>query len=308
MKVAETGISSDTTARSDICFGALDTSSKVPLYYQLVVLLRNHIYSGELRACARVPGEQELCAMFNVSRITAKRALNELAASGLVKRERGRGTHVVSQPQGPVVNASIDGWLENVSLMGVKTVAQVLEFDYVTVDEDVRKMLRVERGTEIQRSVRVRYLNKDPMSYLVTFVPADIGRKFAVEDLNKYSLLQLLERAGVEVESVRQSISATVADSTIAPVLKIPEGSPLIEVRRVVLDVTARPVEYIHVVYRPDLYQVEMTMESVHDKSPRNWTSQNSPDSTCPSPCEYRVLSNGGVHYVKEELTNESER
>ena len=264
--------------------GRLDPHSKVPLYHQLVVILRNHIFSGELRAGARVAGERELCAKFSVSRITAKRALNELAESGLVKRERGRGTHVVGRPRGPVLNASIDGWLENVTLMDTETKVSVLEFGYVEADRDVADMLCIDIGAEVQRSVRVRYLDKDPMSYLVAFVPADIGRQFATDDLNNHSLLQLLKRAGVEVDSARQNITATVASSATAKALEVPDGSPLMEVRRIVLDVTARPVEYIHVVYRPDLYQFEMTMQYIHDKSRHNWTSQNSQNWSCPSP------------------------
>lgn len=276
--MAETGFIADTAEPSSAlnCVGRLDSSSKVPLYYQLVVILRNHIYSGELCAGARVPGEQELCCKFNVSRITAKRALNELARYGLVKRERGRGTHVVSRPPGPAVKASIDGWLENVNLMGAETKARVLEFDYVAADQDVGNMLQIDVDSEVQRSVRVRYLNEIPMSYLVTFVPADIGRQFATDDLNKHSLMHLLERAGAEVDSAQQIITATVADSVVASALKVPEGNPLLEIRRVVLDMDARPVEYIHVVYRPDLYQIEMTMQSMRNKSGPNWTTQDS--------------------------------
>lgn len=254
--MTETGFSdAKGSSATGILLSRLDPESKVPLYHQLVVILRNQIYSGELCASARVPGEQELCNRFGVSRITAKRALNELAASGLVVRERGRGTHVVSKPPGRALTASIDGWLESVSFMGSETTARVLEFGYVAVDEKIAKMLEIDTGTVVQRSVRVRYLNKVPMSYLVSFIPADIGRQFTTDDMNKHTLLQLMERAGVEINSARQSISATIASSAIATALEVPEGNPLIEVRRVVLDVAARPVEYIHVFYRPDLYQ-----------------------------------------------------
>ncbi|MBL6431463.1 MAG: UTRA domain-containing protein [Alphaproteobacteria bacterium] len=96
--------------------------------------------------------------------------------------------------------------------MGQSTTAEVLSFAYVPAGEDIAHALEVEPGTEVQRAVRVRRLDGEPMSYLVTYVPADIGRHYGSDDLNVQPLLHLLERAGVDVASARQTISATVAE------------------------------------------------------------------------------------------------
>jgi GntR family transcriptional regulator len=251
----------------------LDADTRVPFYHQLFVLLRNRIYAGELRAGELVSGEQELCGAFGVSRITAKRALNELANAGLVVRERGKGTRVVKRPPPPAVTSSIEGWLENISLMGIATEARVLEFGYVPASEDIAQALELASGTEVQRAVRVRILDGEPMSYLVTYVPSEIGRQYDREDLNKRPLLNLLERAGVEVASARQTISASVADSQVATALSTHAGAPLIEVRRVVRDTDDKPVEYIRVLYRPDLYRFEMSMRRVREKEGMRWAT-----------------------------------
>lgn len=71
-----------------------------PLYHQIFLILKHRILEGELAAGDGVPGEQELAQIHGVSRITAKRALDELAAAGLVVRERGRGTSVAARPAG----------------------------------------------------------------------------------------------------------------------------------------------------------------------------------------------------------------
>ncbi|WP_274626946.1 GntR family transcriptional regulator [Arvimicrobium flavum] len=239
----------------------------------MFVLLRNRIYSGEISPGELIEGEQELCKEFGVSRITAKRALNELANAGLVVRERGKGTRVVKRPPPPAVTASIEGWLENISLMGLVTEARVLEFGYVEASEDIAHALEISQGVEVQRAVRVRLLDRKPMSFLVTYVPSDIGRQFDQDDLNSRPLLHLLERAGVDVASARQSISATVADAQVATALGIHAGAPLIEVRRVVRDASGRPVEYIRVLYRPDLYRLEMSMQRVREKEGMRWAA-----------------------------------
>jgi GntR family transcriptional regulator len=254
----------------------LDANTRVPLYHKIFVLLRSRIYGGEISAGGLIPGEQELCNEFGVSRITAKRALNELADAGLVIRERGKGTRVVKRPPPPAVTASIEGWLENISLMGLATEARVLEFGYVPASEDIAHALELEAGLDVQRAVRVRILDGKPMSYLVTYVPEEIGRQFDHDDLNRRPLIHLLERAGVDVASARQTISATVADAQIASALSVHAGAPLIEVRRVVRDAADRPVEYIRVLYRPDLYRFEMSMRRVREKEGMRWAATSS--------------------------------
>ena len=252
----------------------IDPSSRVPLYHQIYVVLRNLIYSGQLGPGEVVPGEKELAESFGVSRITAKRALNEMAAAGLVVRERGRGTRVVHSPPAPTVATSLEGWLENISLMGIATEARVLEFDYVPANEDVATVLKVAPGEPVQRSVRVRSLDGETMSYLVTWLPEDIGRGFEREDLGQYALLTLLERAGVKVASARQTVSATVADPAVAAALGIDPGAPLLEVRRQVFDSGDRPVEYIRVLYRPDRYRFEMDLKRVRLDEGMRWAAQ----------------------------------
>ena len=266
-------VKKDGASRGGQAGARLDTNTRVPFYHQIFVLLRNRIYSGELSAGELVPGEQDVCREFGVSRITAKRALNELADAGLVVRERGKGTRVVKRPPSPPVTASIEGWLENISLMGIATEARVLEFAYVQASEDIAHALEVEPGEEVQRAVRVRMLDGEPMSYLVTYVPSVIGRQYDREDLNRRPLLNLLERAGVDVASARQTISAAVADAQVATVLSVHAGAPLIEVRRVVKDAANRPVEYIRVLYRPDLYRLEMSMRRVREKEGMRWAA-----------------------------------
>jgi GntR family transcriptional regulator len=255
----------------------LDPVSRVPLYHQIYIVVRNSIYSGQIGAGELVPGEQDLATRFGVSRITAKRALNELAAAGLVVRERGRGTRVVNRPPKPSVTTSLEGWLENISLMGIATEARVLDFDYIPAPPDVATALAIAPRTIVQRSVRTRYLDGETMSYLVTCLPEDIGRAFEREDLNRHPLLQLLERAGVKVASARQMVTATVADPLVAGALGIDTGSPLLEVRRVVFDVTDRPIEYIRILYRPDRYQFEMNLKRVRQKEGMRWTAQTGP-------------------------------
>lgn len=243
----------------------VDAGLPTPLYHQIYVLLRNEILTGERPHGSLLPGEKELAQQFAVSRITAKRALNELAAASLVVRERGRGTRVHHSSPTPPVRSSVEGLLENLVAMGLKTEVRLLDFEYVPASDEVAQALRCAPGAKVQRAIRLRSLEGAPLSHLTTFVPEAIGRSYDRRDLSRKPLLALLERSGVVVTSAEQTITATLADTRIARLLGVAVGSPLLRITRIVHDQAGRPVEYIRGLYRPDRYQYRMTLDRTLD-------------------------------------------
>jgi GntR family transcriptional regulator len=245
---------------------------RMPLYHQIFLILRQQITDGLHEYDALIPGEQELAETYDVSRITAKRALDELAAEGLVVRERGRGTRVRYRPKARAFQSSMDGLLENLIAMGLETKVKLISFGYVPANEEVAAALSCPIGQEVQRSVRMRSVEGKPFSFLTTYVPADIGRRYDASDLANKPLLSLLERSGVQVDAASQAISATLADPGVAGHLGISAGSALLKINRIVKDREGRPVEYITALYRPDQYQYRMVLSRVQGETHNTWT------------------------------------
>lgn len=253
----------------------LDPRSAIPLFHQVSVILKDQITSGTHAEGDRLPSEAKICEKFGVSRITAKRAMDELAAEGLVTRSRGRGTIVTRAAGMTPFEVAVDGWIENISRMARLTTVQVLEFDYRCASQTVAAELRLASEAEAQRSLRVRSHEGVPLSWLETWVPKDIGCSYTAEDMGTLSLLHLLERAGVRVASAQQTITATLAAPHVAQALKVQTGAALLDVRRVVRDVTGRPVEYIAILYRPDLYRFAMNLTRVEGDGGARWKADN---------------------------------
>lgn len=260
---------------NDVIFSVterVDESLPTPLYHQIYVLLREKVVSGDYPEGTLIPSEHELEKIFNVSRITAKRALDELAADGLVARQRGRGTVVTFSAPVPSKSAeTMDGLLENLLTIVHETHVTIHEFDYVAAPPKAADALGVAPGTKVQRAIRVRHKDDTPFSYVETYVPEDIGSSFKREDMKNQPLLALLERAGVKISHAKQSITATLADGKTASMLSVNVGSPLLKVTRVVFDASDRPVEFITVLYRPDLYQMNITLSRVEGDGSNFW-------------------------------------
>jgi GntR family transcriptional regulator len=248
--------------REDEAAGLLaDQASPMPLYHRLYAILRSQISDAVYRRGDLLPSEAALMQSFGVSRITAKRALDELSAEGLVERARGRGT-VVTQAV-PVGSSPIEGrlddLLQNLASIGRGSSVRLLEFDYVAPPALVAEKLRLEGGL-VQRAVRLRHVDGVPISLLTSYIIESVGRSFDGEAMNATPVFELLARAGMPIDSAEQSVTATLADAVSAAHLAVPAGSPLLMVKRVLFGPGGRPVEYLEGLYPPDRFEFRMTL------------------------------------------------
>lgn len=244
---------------------AAEASDPLPLYHRVYLLLRQHITEGAWPPEVPMPGEHELAETHGVSRITVRRALQRLEQEGLVLRRRGAGTYS-RQPQPPKRRENLRGLIENLLAMGLHTKVKLISFDYVAATADVAEALELPVGTVVQKSVRVRSIKGAPFSHLTTWVPQEIGHRYRAQDLAARPLLQLLEEAGAQAVAAEQVISAKLADSAVAALLRVEAGSALLWVRRQVRDESGRVIEAIEALYRPDMYEYQIAMVREHGK------------------------------------------
>jgi GntR family transcriptional regulator len=245
----------------------LDAKLPTPLYHQIYLLLRDRIRAGTLAAGAMLPGEQELARIFNVSRITVKRSLNELASDGLVMRHRGRGTLIANRPVVPVVKGSFDTLIQSLRVMGIETEVDLLDVAEIEADKAVSDHLELPSGTLVQRAVRRRKVEGEPFSHIVSYVPIDIARRYSIADLAVTPLLVLLERVGAGAESAEQWITAVAADPVIAAVLGVAPSTALLRIDRVMRSGKNLPVQLIQGHYRPDRFQYHLATRRTRAKS-----------------------------------------
>jgi GntR family transcriptional regulator len=227
---------------------------------QVYLILRDRILSGALSFGARLPTENDLADRYAVSRVTVRRALGELERERLIERRRSAGTRVTHRRTPAPVTADISDMLANIADMARRTSVKLLAFDYVPATGAVAEALAVGPNELLQRSIRVRSVDRVPLSYLTTYIPENLALTFTRQELAARPLLELLERAGVKVERARQRISAGLATPEVAAGLEVRAGSPLIELVRIVYDQSDRAVQHLHALYRPDRYAFEMDL------------------------------------------------
>lgn len=239
---------------------------------RVYLLLRDEISNGTFREGALLPGENRLADQFGVSRITVRRALEELAGDGWIEKRTGAGSVVLPRAESDNrIAADFAGLIPQLVEIDRSTTARLLSFSYALPPEVVAEALGLTRGEKVQTAVRVRLSDGQPFSHLTTHVPADIAETYDETDLATQPLFRLLERSGVVVDSATQSVSATLATPDVAEALGISVGSPLLSLRRIVRDADGRGVEYLSALYRPDLFRLEMKLARIGAGDNRHW-------------------------------------
>jgi len=107
----------------------------------------------------------------------------------------------------------------------------------------------------LQRVVRRRKLEGEPLSYLITFTPKAIAARYAGEEGSGTPSLTLLERAGADALEAEQWITAVCAEPHVASALGVNPAAPLLKIERVLRDASGETVQLIQGFYRSDRFQ-----------------------------------------------------
>ena len=214
------------------------------LHRQVYLVLRDRLLAGVFQPGEQLPPEPALCEQFGVSRITLRRAVSDLEQEGLLERVQGRGTYVRVQPS-PAPGGHADGYIEDLRHLTSDTTVKVLELGDVPAPPRVAARLQVPVGALVQRSVRLRVRQGQPMVLLTAWVPMRLAANITRADLTRHSLNQLLAERGVRVGRLVQEIGAALADPLQAERLQVEVGSALIVADRLLHDQAGQPVEFV---------------------------------------------------------------
>ena len=133
--------------------------------------------------------------------------------------------------------------------------------------------LELKGGKSVQRIVRLRRLDGEPFSYLVTYIPYEISDGYDDAQLATESLIKLLEQAGHAPVEAEQTITATAAVPAVAANLGVAPGSPLLRIHRIMKDATGRPVQDITAHYRADRFEYHMRLNR-NNAAETDWTTE----------------------------------
>jgi GntR family transcriptional regulator len=235
--------------------------SPFPLYFKVMMEIRENILSGKWSPGFQIPGELELARQRGVSVVTIRQALGQLVQEGYVRRERAKGTFVNwTGPLRQSINLEVEAE-DLVTLDRYGTSFKLIEVEPIEPAKEIRQDFRLSANEKLTRIVRLRMSHGQPLAYVISYVPSRIASRISETRLGRQPLSNAIEATlRIKITGVKHVVAAKLSDDVVSSHLGIPAGSPVLYVERDYLhkkDMVLRSVGF----YRTDLFSYELTLK-----------------------------------------------
>ncbi|MCJ8298086.1 MAG: GntR family transcriptional regulator [Pseudomonadales bacterium] len=239
------------TSLIDRIFGGPDAISREsrPLYMQLQKRIREAVAEGILKSGDTIPPEREIAAQLNVSRVTVRRAIDDLVKEGLFTQRQGAGTFVTDRIQQPL--NYLKSYTEVMAERGQVAGSKWLDRSLGLATEEEQKALKLTEADEVVRLYRLRTADGQPMALELASLPRKfLDNPFAISA----SLYQTLAENGFRPVKALQKIRATSIDAKRAELLNIEVNSAVLYIERLGLLKDGTPMEFTRSYFPGDSY------------------------------------------------------
>jgi len=238
---------------------ALHETPQLPLYQLVFQTLRDEIVSGRFDDFGQLPSELSLEERFGVSRITIRRACDELERAALIERSKGRSARLV--PRLPPVVSDVRQELETHKSQYQDMAPKVLHFAWITPDAVLADTLDIPLTEKVLWVTRLRSRRKRPVSHTSVFITHRCGLGIAKDMLETTQLIDLWRAMGHHIGSADQIMSAAPAAEPVASLLGLKPGEPIFCIRRLFRDDHGRPMGLLYASLRWDRFTHSMSLE-----------------------------------------------
>ncbi len=230
----------------------------IAVYIKLKDDISTKIHSGVYKKDMRLPSENALCKEWGISRMTVRRALDELVREGLVYRTRGSGTFVAANrfSQCDIMNFS-----EMVKMCGAVPSTDVLEKSFVC-DEDVALSLHIPKGSVFYKVCRLRKADGVPVGMETVFLPLQFCDRPDRLDLTDSLYKGLKNLYGWTVARQDLAITAQIPTKEEKALLCLGKDEGVLKTEGVSLDSEGRALLYERNIYSGSSYIMHVSIKS----------------------------------------------
>ena len=247
---------------------SINFDSHIPYYIQLMDILREKVQQAEWVPGDQIPGEQDLCEQYQVSRTVVRQALRELEFEGVISRQKGKGTFISLPKISEGLVQKLTGFYQDMVERGLKPGSQVLHQNVISSNDKIAHFLNIKSGEKVIDIQRLRFINDEPIQLVTTYIPFDVCPSLASVDLSNRSLYEYLEKeCGIYLAKGHRYIEAVLANDYEAALLGIERGDPLLLLDSVSFSENGQPIEYYHALHRGDRSRFEVELVRLRESN-----------------------------------------
>lgn len=232
----------------------LDFGGREQLYYQIYDFMYQDIVTGKYQVGDLLPAESEMTHFYKVSRATVRKAMDMLAQEGLIEKKRGQGTFVKSL-KAKSDDQKIVSFLREHREETLVACKKVLEQKIMGASGEIAEILKIGAGAKTVKIERIRYADEKPMYMETNYLDYRWASEAMERDFSKESLrVFYVNHCHMKLVRAEERIYSALADERTAELLRIKEGDPVFDVKRLSYDEKGVPREYVEACYRGDSY------------------------------------------------------
>ncbi len=215
----------------------------------------DRIKRKEISPFAAIESENELARKFNVSRMTARKVIDELVVLGVLHREHGRGTFVSDRPRFKDLQSFLC-FTEEAESRGLKVYNHIVDYHKDAPSPTIMQRLGISKNKPVWYIRRVRCVDGESYAYEdASYIASLFGD--CNETILEGSIYHHLEKnIGLTISFANQEIEAVVADEHLAELLQVSVGLPLLKITMVSYLKNGAPFEFTKTYYRSDRFKI----------------------------------------------------
>lgn len=227
---------------------------RMPVYIKMHNQMREWINSRKWNEGDKIPSERDLALEFDVSRMTARQAVNTLVDEGLLERRRGAGTFVAPEKVREKMSG-VSSFTDTVERQGKKASSKLVAFHTKPASVSEAEKLSINKDDQVLVMERIRYADNLPICYEVATIPFKFVEDLSKEEITQHLFRTLEKEKGIRVGRAEQTISATWASEAISEMLDVKRGSSVLRLRQISYSQDNMPFEYVRSQYVGDRYE-----------------------------------------------------
>ena len=241
--------------------------SVTPKYIQIYDWLHSVIQRKRISVGEMLPPETELAARFGVNRMTVRKALNKMVVEGMILREQGKGTFLLSDtPRELVYNLEVStGFYADMQRYGVRPRMELLKAEVVQADEATARKLDLGKGARV---IVLQYLffgNEEPVMFEESYLPFPEFQDLLSFDLNQLRYPLMKEHYNIVPSQANQSFSAVLSTARQQALFAAASPLPCLFLECTMFDEAGVPIDHGTYLYRGDRYKFNLqTLEYVY--------------------------------------------
>lgn len=208
-----------------------------------------------------IESETRLCEILQVSRMTLRKALDELVNEGIVYKEKGRGTFVANRPKYASYRCGV-GFSQEATKRGLIPSSKDVKIQLCEANEEIANKLGISIGDQVWKVTRIRCVDQIPVIYVVEYYVHTLCPDLNTEIANQ-SIYSHLEEKGITFAFADQTLQAVACPKDIAKKLGVEQGHPLILMNLIVYMKNGVAFNYGNEYYRSDQF---MIMQPVYNQ------------------------------------------